>query len=116
MADVIKVEKPFTMDASNNYVLGDVGPRGGVMTVQLTAVSGTRSVVVKGRAKNAGANWVAIPYRPLHLNGSVSDGIEVSTAITGTSLIEIPIADGMDVSLENTHTSGSMTVAAYPSS
>jgi hypothetical protein len=115
MADVVKLEKPFTMDGTNNYVLGDVGPRGGVMTVQLDGVTGTRSVVVKGRAKGATA-WLAIPYRPLHLNGSAGDGVEVSTAITTHSLIQIPIADGVEVSLENTHTSGSMTVVAYPSS
>jgi hypothetical protein len=115
MSDVFKGEKPFTMNATANYLLGDVGPRGGVMTVQLDAVSGTRSCVVKARAKGA-TTWLAIPYRPLHLNGSASDGVEVATAITASSLIEIAIADGSEISLENTHTSGSMTVVAYPSS
>jgi hypothetical protein len=115
MSDVIKGSKPFTMDASANYVLGDVGPRGGVLTIQLDAVSGTRSVAVKCRAKGATA-WLACCYRPLNLNGSASDGVEVSTAITTNSVIQIPIADGLEVSLENTHTSGSMTVVAYPSS
>lgn len=116
MADKIQIERTFVMNSTDNYIIGETGQRGGTWTIHLQAVSGTRSAVVKARAKGSSKTFVAIPYTPLHLNGAASDGVPVSTAITTDSLIQVVVADGMDVSLDNTNTSGSISVTAQPSS
>jgi hypothetical protein len=86
--------------------------QGSVQTTWVSLVSNSfvGSITVEGKREGSSDTPVAIPYRKLHLNGAVGDGSYVSTAITGTSIIEIP-STGMDVSLNTTsYTSGSMTV------
>jgi hypothetical protein len=105
-------QSPFTINATANYQLTDVGDGAvGLLVVHIVdggAYSGT--ITVKGRAKgNTSGTYVAIPYIKLHLNGAVGDGSQVSTAITTTSLICLD-ATGLDVSLDVTFTSGSATV------
>lgn len=117
MATKIMTEREFTMDGSHTYVIGDTGQRGGTWTIQFQAVSGTRSIVVAAKAKRSSLTPVAILYSPLYLNGSVAAAADpVSTAITTDSLIQVVAADGMDICLVNTHTTGSITVNAQPSS
>lgn len=117
MADKVQVERTFIMDSTDNYVIGETGQRGGTWTIHLQAVSGSRSVVVKARAKGSTKTFVPILYSPLYINGSVAASADpVSTALTTTSLIQVVVADGMDISLDNTHTTGSISVTAQPSS
>lgn len=112
-----------TTNGAGEYVIGNVGVQGGTWTVHLESSSFSGSITVMGRATkpthaSASLTEVAIPYRPLHINGSVAASTdEVSTAITGTSLIQIPVADGIDLILDATSVvSGTMTYHAYPSS
>lgn len=115
MANVSKGNAP-TINSGDNYILGDVGPRGGVMTIQLDSSSFSGSIVVKGRAKGA-STFRAIWYRPHFLNNSAAASTdEVQTAITNSSLIQVVIADGMEISLDTTYTSGSMAVQATSAS
>lgn len=117
MADKVQIERTFIMNSTDNYIIGDTGQRGGTWTIHLQAVSGTRSVVVKGRAKGSTKTFVPILYSPQYLNGAVAAAADqVSTAITTDSLIQVIVADGMDISLDNTNTSGSISVTAQPSS
>lgn len=79
------------------------------MVVHLTSSSFSGSIVVQGRLAGTQNTFVAIPYKKRYLNGSVADDSVVSTAITGTSVIEVNCA-GLDVNLSTTYTSGSMDV------
>lgn len=107
-----------TMDGANTYELGDIGSVGGTMLIEIdaTAFVGTGAILkAKGRD---GATYKAIPYTPLHLNGAVGDMEPASTAITGASLIQIVIADGMSLMLDlsgvGAYTSGSLAYQVYP--
>lgn len=116
MANVAK-GRTGTINSADNYQIFNAGGSGGggVWTIQLDSSSFDGSITVKARALGATA-YLAIDYTPRHLNGSASDSVAVSTAITGTSLIQIVIADGMEVSLDCTmFNSGSMTYKAFPS-
>lgn len=96
----------------------DVGDNGGWI-VQIVDVSSlSASITVVGQClnvtrQNSADIWVAIPYRSLHVNGSVGTGAYVSTALTGNSLIFIP-AGGMTVALNVDWTSGAGTIYATP--
>jgi hypothetical protein len=105
-------QSPFSINATANYLLTDVGDGAvGLLVVHIldtSSYSGT--ITVKAKAKGAPSTaYVAIPYIKLHLNGSVGDGSQVSTAITTTSVIALD-ATGLDVSLDVTYTSGTATV------
>lgn len=106
-----------TINSADNYLLGDVGPRGGVMTIQLDSSSFSGSITVKARARGA-TTFRTILYRPHFINNAAAATTEeVSTAITNSSLIQVAIADGMEISLDCTSfTSGSMAYFAAVSS
>ena len=106
-----------TVDAADNYQIGDVGPRGGVWTIQLDSSSFSGSITIVGRAKGA-STYRQILYRPLFLNNSVAATTEeVSTAITNSSLIQVAIADGMEIGINcGSYTSGTMAYVASPAS
>lgn len=109
MANVICPITPFTIDATNNFVLGDVGDDAGKIVIEGTSSSFSGSIVVKGRPRRSSAAFVALPYKRRNLGGTASDDTTVSAALTAAFLIEVD-ATGLDVSLDNTHTSGSMSV------
>lgn len=113
----------FTIDATGLYSLG-IGHLGfsSAINVQLVSDSFSGSITVKARNLAAGAASpsndtvppVLIPYTKLYLNGSVADGSTVSTAITTSSLIQIP-SSGMEIVLDaGTVTSGTITVYFTP--
>ncbi len=111
MADVVTHTPSFLVDATTNYVVGD-GSAQNVSTIVAQFVntgSFSGSIVVKGRARGTDATLVAIPYKRRNLGGSVSDDTTVSAALTAAFLIEIN-ATGLDISFDNTHTSGSGTM------
>ncbi len=97
----------------NTYVLGDVSDGFvGTFVVHITErVAGTCTFDVQGRSRNAASQpasapaFVAIPYRPLFLNGSVGDMAVTSSQITTDSLIFIP-ATGVQVALDVNVTDG----------
>lgn len=102
------------IDAAADYNFSSPGQLGGCLIVQIdndNTLAGA-NIVVQGRAQTrdsyAGA-FVPIPYVKLYLNGAVADGSVVSTAITDSSLIQIPVADGMEFNLAVT---GSVTGSA----
>lgn len=116
MAQKQMLDPSFTIDGANTYKLGSIG-RGnwGVMTIHLQGVLWNGTIVVKARAdaRSDGATdtFVAIPYKKLFLNGAVGDGTNVSTSITGDSLIQIDNAAGLEVALDcTTYTGGKMLV------
>lgn len=114
MSDVVKSGPNFLIDSTANYVIGD-GASGSVSTILAQfkdTGSFSGSIVVKGQAKGSGAGFVAIPYVRRNLGGTVSDDTSVSAALTGAFLIEINAA-GLDISFDNTHTSGSGTMSIY---
>ena len=105
-------QSPFSINATANYLLTDVGDGAvGLLAIHIIDTSSySGSITVKAKAKGAPSTaYVAVPYIPLYLNGSVSDGVQVSTAITTTSVVCID-ATGLDVSLEVTYTSGTASV------
>jgi hypothetical protein len=98
--------------SADNYNVGDVGGTGGAMTIHLVSASFNGTVSITARAKGETA-FVAIPYTSLHLNGSAGTGALVTTAITTTSLVQIVVADGMDIGINCTaYTSGALTYRA----
>lgn len=112
-----------TTSGAGEYVIGNCGVSGGSWAIHLQSSSFSGSITVKARVtKPTGASAAlteqAILYRPLFLNNAVAATTEeVSTAITNTSIIQIPVADGLDVVLDCTaFVSGSMSYQAYPSS
>ena len=127
MAEITKYtgKRSGRIAEAGEFVIGNVGVAGGTWTVHLESDSfaGGSTITVKARAtKPTGASAplteVAIPYRPLHINGSAAATTEeVTTAITGTSLIQVPLADGLDLVLDcTTYGTGAMNYHAYPSS
>lgn len=91
----------------NTYVLGDVSDGFvGTYSIQIVErVAGTCTFDVQARSRGAlgmttaQPPFVAIPYLPLHLNGSVATyGTGASTQITTDSLILVP-ATGLQVAL-----------------
>lgn len=119
----INIGRKGTINAQETYVIGNVGIQGGSWTVHMEADgSWSGTIKVKGRATkptNATAPLTAvqITYTKQYLNGSVADGTIVSSDITGTSLIQIVVADGIDLILDcTTYAAGSMAVQAFPSS
>lgn len=103
----------FSIGKADEYNLGGPGDRSGTMTIGLLSVSFSGSITVTGRAKGQAA-FVAIPYTSLHVNGAVGTGAQVTTAITTTSLIQVRVADGMEVALLVTYSSGAMEVVVVP--
>lgn len=125
MAEITKYtgKRSGTIAEAGEFIIGNVGVAGGTWTVHLESSSFSGTIQVKARAtKPTGASAPLteqrILYRPLFLNNSVAaSSDEVSTEITNTSIIQIPIADGLDLVLDCTvFTSGSMSYQAYPSS
>lgn len=118
MATKIMTDREFTIDGQHAYVVGDTGQRGGTWTFHLQSSSFNGTVTVKGKGKRSSLTPVAILYSPHFINGSVAAAADpVSTGITGTSLIQVVVADGMDVVLDcGTYNSGSLSVCAQPSS
>lgn len=114
MADKQQLMSGFTVNSTDNYVLGNAAEGVvGSVAVQITVPSAwSGSIVVKGRVKGSGS-WVPIPYRRRNLGGTVSDDTVVSAAITAAALIFVDAA-GLDVSLDNTHTSGAAVVYFAP--
>lgn len=110
MADVQSTSTGFTVDGSNRYILGNAADGiVGSMAIQITVPSAwSGSIVVQGRVKGSGS-WVAIPYKRRNLGGTVSDDTSVSAALTAAALIFVDAA-GLDVALNNTHTSGAAVV------
>lgn len=112
MAVLLKTQKPpVTINSADTYNFGNAGS-GEVSTTMFHLVSSSfsGSITVKGRAMDTENTFAEIPYRALHLNGAVSDGSEVDTAITDTSIIEVD-STGLDVALDCTsYTSGTMAV------
>lgn len=125
MAEIEKYrgQRSGTIDAAGEYVLGNVGVSGGSWTIHLESDSFSGSITIKARATRptgatASLTEQAILYRPLFLNNAVASSTEeVSTAITNTSIIQIPVADGLDIVIDCTSlASGAMDYYAYPSS
>ncbi len=112
----------FVINAADTYVIGDVSD-GLVGTWAIHLVNDnslSASITVKGRSRAIGQGastpaFVAIPYLPLHLNGSVGTyGTGSSAALTTTSYILVP-ATGGQIALDCTSfTSGSATVYCTP--
>lgn len=104
------------IDSAADYNFSSPGKIGGVLTVQIdndNTLAGA-SIVLQARAQTragfTGA-FVPIPYIKLYLNGAVGDGTVVSTTITTSSIIQIPVADGMEFNLAVTGTvTGSASV------
>ena len=115
----VKKGRIGVINSADNYELGDVGPRGGVMTIQLDSSTFDGSITVVARAKGA-TTYRQILYRPLYLNDGVAATTdEVSTALAGdnSSLIQVVVADGMEIALNcGTYSSGSMAYTATAAS
>jgi hypothetical protein len=104
-----------TINAADDYILR-APIHGNVCrwAIGLVSASFSGSITIKGRPAGSSGAFAAIPYIKLHLNGSVGDGTVVSTAITGTSLIQVD-ATGLDIDVDCTSfTSGSMGLFASP--
>lgn len=102
-----------TIDGANTYVLRQASE--GVVSrwiVHLVSSSFSGSITVKGRLAGTDNAFVAIPYKDRYLNGAVGDDASVTTAITGTSVLDID-STGLDVAIDcTTFTSGSMALTA----
>lgn len=119
MAD-IQVTSQFTITGVNRYIVGNTSDYMGTMTIQIDNDNtlANASIEVQARARQTSLTWMPIPYIPLNLNDTVSDGVPVSTAITDSSIIQIPICDGLDIALNVTTGSsitGSASVKAWAS-
>jgi len=101
----------------NTYVLGDVSDGFvGTYAIQIEeTTAGTCTFDVQGRSREAASQtaaapaFVAIPYRPLFLNGSVGNLAVTTTQITTDSIIYVP-ASGLQVALLVNWTDGVFNV------
>jgi hypothetical protein len=115
MATVPTLGPEFTVSGTDTFVIGaDAGQGGAYLTLHMVATSVTGSVAINARASGSDKAFVAIPYKKRFLNGSVADDTNVSTAITGTSIIEVN-ALGLDIAINAANlTGGSFAVSARP--
>lgn len=119
MADV-PVIKEFVIDAVNRYIIGSPSAKSGSLLIHIdndNTLAGA-SIAVEGRARGTSFGWEPIPYVRLSLAGTASDGTVVSAALTDTAIIQIPVADGLEVSLDvttATSITGSASARAVPS-
>lgn len=112
MSVLLKTQKsPVTINSADTYNFGDAGTGVIAVTVfSLVSSSFSGSITVKARATGTSDAFSAIPYRKYLLNGSAADGSLVTTAITDTSIIEVP-STGLDIALDCTSlVSGTMVV------
>ena len=119
MALVARAQSPFTINATDTYVITDVSDAlvGTIYVCLDTTSAGTVSVVVKGRPRGiplttAAPAFMPIPYLLLTDGGTVAATPPeyASAALTGDGdQILIP-ATGMDIALDVTFTDGSHTV------
>lgn len=126
MATIRGQSQTFSINASNDYVLGnssDVGENGGWIVQLADTGSYSGSVVIKAQSRmidtltaqgiTTADAFLAIKYRGGNVNGTAADWSYVSTALTTNSLIFIP-AGGMDAVLSVTFTSGTAVVYVMP--
>lgn len=110
----LKTNSTFLIDAVDVFVVRNGVPAAGrpqIRTIQIKSNGATGSITVRARRLgSSGADWEAIPYESLHLNGAAGTGGLVSTAITGDSLIRIDDT-GLEIALDCTALSaGNFTV------
>jgi hypothetical protein len=112
MSEVATGGPLFSVIAADAYDCGDGGTTGvSTKIFHLQSASFVGSITVKARRTGSAFTPVAVPYRKRYLNGSVGDDTFVSTAITGTSVIEVNCA-GLEILLDCTSfTSGAMNVS-----
>lgn len=108
----IKNQSGFTLSATGTAELPNGQSFSMNRVVLHLVVTATASVTIKGRAQGTSAAFVAIPYKPRYLNGSVSDEIPVGTAITSTSIIDVDVS-GLDLQLDATISGGGSVVVYY---
>lgn len=119
MADIQETDQ-FTITAINRFIVGNVAQYMGTMTIQIdndNSLAGA-AIEVQARARQTTLTFVPIPYVKLYLNGTVADGTAVSTSITTSSLIQIPVCDGLEIALNvttATAVTGSASVRAWAS-
>ena len=82
--------------------------------IGLLSASFSGSVTIKGRTLGSTDTPVAFPYISQYLNGAVGTGGLVSTAITGTSYIEVDASEFEIVVDCTAYTSGTLTMTVRP--
>lgn len=123
MAVIAHRTSSFTITAAGLYSLGTGSNAvSSVINIQFSDLSSfSGSIAVKARNIAAAALYpsvdtvapVGMPYTKWFLNGSAGDGTTVTTGITGNSLIQV-ISSGMEIVLDVTYTSGTMSVYFTP--
>lgn len=115
---VVQLSPPYadvTVSAVNAYYLAPANS--GVVNrwaIQIVSNTWTGSATIKGRLIGTAATPVAIPYLSIYLNGAVGTGGLVSTAITGTSIIEVNASE-IEVVVDVTASSANnMTLSVRP--
>lgn len=103
-----------TISASEVIALGTCSDDGvGTFAIGITSLSGTHSMVTKGRIIGSGVasgEYQNIAYKPANTGTLTNPG---TTAITAEGIYFIP-ADGCDVFLDVTVTSGSFVLTWIP--
>lgn len=123
MAAIAHRTDTFTISAAGLYSIG-TGSKGqnSLINIQFSDLSSfSGSIAVKARNMAAAVVYpsvdtvapVGMPYTKWFLNGSAGDGTTVTTGITGNSLIQVT-ASGMEIVLDVTYTSGTMSVYFTP--
>lgn len=122
MANVSRNQPKWSLDRTGTAtcIIGN-GSDSRVATLAVHIVdtgSLSASIVVKQRSSVPAASDDSVPfvvalYRKMYLNGAAGDGSLVETAITTTSIIEIPCS-GLEIALDVTYTSGTGTVYVLP--
>lgn len=99
---------PFNITVADAYIIGgDSSGQASLLLVQLTSSAFSGTITVKARKAGTSLTPLAIPYKSRYLNGAVSTDANLTTGITGSSVIEVDAA-GLDIVLDTAYTAGTM--------
>lgn len=97
-----------TISTTAVFELGNVSDgHVGKWAIAIDSVSGSQSIVVKGRLRGTSLDYAAIAYI------DYADGNTKTAALAADALIRVE-ASGLDVELDVTVTSGSVVIYATP--
>ena len=107
----VSAAQPFTINANDDYELGGVGSRAGIIAISIEDSSCDGTLTLKARVTGSGHQYRAIPYTDLFLNGATGlNDPSTTTAITDSSILQLD-ASGLDLMLScSGRTAGSYSV------
>lgn len=113
MSDLLIGSLFGNIGSEDNFVLPFDGTQAGTVAIQLRSNSFAGAGLILKSRVGPTAPWLPCPYTKVNVNGAFSDGTVGGAVVTNDGIIQIVIADGMQLALDASAggwASGSMDV------